>query len=336
LLVVIAIIAVLVGLLLPAVQKVREAANRMKCQNNLKQFGLACHNYHDVTGYLPPGGISLPQDSWWTGAKGTWYVYTLPYMEQGNLYEMIPEFNTPNYDSISGTSPGGSPSLVSLSGGIVPKLPYLRCPSDSYNLDGPYFNYQGSMGPQCAIGPCGVDPFQIYCNGPGDGSTTLPLVYPGYAGSVNHGNVDQASDLRGLFGRLGPKINLASITDGTSNTLMIGENVISKHDHLRDVCTWYGDYWAAFNGGSCHATTIIPINQPIDSSLGYYDFGPNNSECGVAPSNWNVSWGFKSNHGGGANFCFADGSVHFIAQNIDHKTYQYLGCRNDNQFATLP
>src|SRR5713226_10041555 len=128
LLVVIAIIAVLVGLLLPAVQKVREAANRMKCSNNLKQFGLACHSYHDVTGYLPPGGTSLPQDSWWTGAKGTWIVYTLPYMEQENLFHMIPEFATPNYDSISGT--GGSPGLVSVSGGKVPKLPYLRCPSD--------------------------------------------------------------------------------------------------------------------------------------------------------------------------------------------------------------
>src|SRR5437588_4856961 len=90
LLVVIAILAVLTGLLLPAVQKVREAANRMKCQNNLKQFGLACHSYHDVNGYLPPGGATDPPLSWWSGAKGTWIVYTLPYMEQDNLFRMIP------------------------------------------------------------------------------------------------------------------------------------------------------------------------------------------------------------------------------------------------------
>lgn len=332
LLVVIAIIAVLVGLLLPAVQKVRESANRMKCQNNLKQFGLACHSYHDVNGFFPPGGWSNPQASWWSGAKGTWIVFTLPYMEQDNIFKQIPQFATPNYDSISGTNPAGSPSLVSIFGGKVPRLPYGRCPSDDFDPDGPYCNYMGSMGPQCAIGPCGYDPFQIYCNGPGDGSTITPLVVEGYAGSVNHGNVTESSDLRGLFGRLGPKVNIASITDGTSNTIMIGENLVGKHDHLRWVDTWYGDYWAAFNGGACHATTIIPINWVINDKLGYVDC----SDAAHAPSNWNVSWGFKSNHSGGANFVFADGSVHFINQGIDHKLYQWLGCRNDGQPASLP
>jgi prepilin-type processing-associated H-X9-DG protein len=263
-------------------------------------------------------------------------------MEQDNIWKSIPQFATPNYDSISGTTdsngdnPGSRPCLVSVSGGIVPKLPYIRCPSDGYNPDLPSFNYMGSLGPQCVIGPCGVDPNQIYCNGPGDGSTTYPLVYPGYQGSVNHGNVFDAKDLRGMFGRMGPKINMAAVLDGTSNTIMLGENIISKHDHLRDVCTWDGDYWAAYNGGASHASTIIPINTPINDKLGYYDFGPDNSECYRAPSNWNVSWGFKSNHTGGTNFCFVDGSVHFINQNIDHKTYQYLGCRDDGQVVTLP
>src|SRR5437899_9218224 len=92
LLVVIAIIAVLVGLLLPAVQKAREAANRMKCQNNLKQFGLACQNYHDVTGRLPPGGLLYTDPTGadqWGVDKGSWLVYTLPYLEGNALYKQL-------------------------------------------------------------------------------------------------------------------------------------------------------------------------------------------------------------------------------------------------------
>src|SRR5438874_3872333 len=104
LLVVIAIIAVLIGLLLPAVQKVREAANRMKCANNLKQFGLALHTYNDVNGSFPRGGKHLPEGSW--NDKGSWLVYTLPYMEQNNLWQLLADpklfffSNEPQHNSI--------------------------------------------------------------------------------------------------------------------------------------------------------------------------------------------------------------------------------------------
>ena len=99
LLVVIAIIAVLVGLLLPAVQKVREAANRMKCSNNLKQLGLACHMYHDTYKIFPPGAKTIPTGNW-DGDKGSWLVYTLPYVEQDPLFKSIPDFNVPDANSI--------------------------------------------------------------------------------------------------------------------------------------------------------------------------------------------------------------------------------------------
>src|SRR5262249_53880538 len=322
LLVVIAIIGILIGLLLPAVQKIREAANRIKCQNNLKQFGLACQNYHDTQMLFPPGGQI--KGGWWDGAKGTWYTFTLPYMEQDIIWTLIPSLDVPFYDSISGTT--GAPSLVlNLPNNIVPKVHYLRCPSDGFLGDQPYFNYIGSLGPQCAIGPCGdpYNPFQQYCNGAQFGW--------GYVTSPDHGNTFTSSEVRGLFNRLGAKISMASVTDGTSNTIMIGETLVGQHDHLRYVSTWYNDYWAGFNCGASHCTTIVPINYRLTN--------PNDPWCDVpmgSPWNWNVSWGFRSNHTGGTNFVFVDGSVHFVSQSIDHKTYQLLGCRVDGQPASLP
>jgi prepilin-type N-terminal cleavage/methylation domain-containing protein/prepilin-type processing-associated H-X9-DG protein len=356
LLVVIAIIAVLVGLLLPAVQKVREAANRMKCQNNLKQYALACHSYHDVNGYFPPGGKSIPDGSWTAGQKGTWQVFILPYMEQGAIFNLIPEKGTPWYDSITGTAKDittgmANPGLPEASfpclatqlgrpfspadpmGWQIQKLPYARCPSDGYGPDTPYTNYQGSIGPQCAIGHpnCNYNPFQIYCHpkesGLGDWGYSDPNEW------FNHGNSYDSQYIQGMFNRLGAKINMASVTDGTSNTILLGENLPSQHDHL----LWDGGdvYWAHFNGGNAHVTTIIPINYPITET--YEDCVDN---AGQDPqhsfTNWNVSWGFKSRHSGGANFAFVDGSVHFLNQNIDHKTYQLLGCRKDNQTVSLP
>ena len=144
LLVIIAIIGTLIALLLPAVQQVREAAARMQCSNNLKQFGLAMHNYHHARGRFPPGSAFLPGSGWsdvdWSANKGTWLVYTLPYIEEDNLYAQIPNHDTPHFDSIG----------AALRAGVLPRaIPAkLRCPSDYYNYDnGPYSNYVGSLGP---------------------------------------------------------------------------------------------------------------------------------------------------------------------------------------------
>ncbi|HMF13213.1 MAG TPA: DUF1559 domain-containing protein [Gemmataceae bacterium] len=347
LLVVIAIIGILIGLLLPAVQKIREAANRMKCANNLKQLGLACHNYHDVYGLFPPGGKVVP-DWNWTGDRGSWLVWTLPFMEQDNIFNMIPNINDPGtpgsannpltgappYDAIGATTydwtnntPTQGMWLVFNQKGIPfpPKLPYGRCPSDGYDTSNPWVNYVGSLGPQCAIGPCGADPYQTYCQD-----------YPqwGYTWSPDHGNWIISDRIRGMFNRLGAKISFASVTDGTSNTFLLGETTIQCHDHHVNVGTYH---WTHFNGGNAHVSTIMPMNyDTCDPGASWCTpSNPNKTVLNVV-YNWNTSWGFKSYHTQGCNFCFVDGSVHFITQSIEHRTYQLLGCRNDGQPTSLP
>jgi prepilin-type processing-associated H-X9-DG protein len=331
LLVVIAIIGVLIGLLLPAVQKVREAANRIKCTNNLKQLGLACHNYHDVNNWFPPGGIVRPAFSWsqsgggdWSADNGSWLVYTLPYMEQDNIFKpLVTDGLYQNHVNVI---------TVARNQGLLPRtLPYARCPSDDYNALAPASNYQGSMGPSCNNGPCGYDPYQIYCDPSNNG-----LGNWGYTASPNQAQaLDGNYELRGMFTRAqgNALVNISSVPDGLTNTIMVGEGLIASNSHLISAATWNIGGWAAFDtSGASHATTLVPINYPINQN--------DTSYCGTDPAhnsfNWNVSWGFRSRHPGGANFLFGDGSVHYVQQSINHKLYQLLGCRNDGLPASLP
>jgi prepilin-type processing-associated H-X9-DG protein len=329
-LVVNAILALLVALLIPAVQRVREVANRLRCQNNLKQFGLACHAYHDVHQLLPLGGRAVPRGDW--GAdKGSWLVYTLPYVEQDALYRRITAL--PGW-----LEPGRNAMQRAVDEQVLPaRLPIGRCPSDSYRAENPLFtNYVASLGPQCSVGPCGYDPFQKYCNGdrgpqeeprlsPPEPypSTLKPLTFPGYRASPNQGNTDDPSLARGMFTRCGANIRFADATDGLSSTLLIGEALPEENSDLKT-----GEGWFRQFGGSNVGTTIIPINYRSDTDDGYED------KCVHAATsmyNWNVSFGFKLRHVGGTNFVFADGSVRFLRETINHQTYQYLGCRNDGQ-----
>jgi len=323
LLVVIAIIAILIGLLLPAVQKVREAAARTKCSNNFNQFAKALHNYAGRNNdRLPPGGAygvqpsggsynpnNPPNNNDWGSDQGSWHVWVLSDMEQQPLYQQI-NLRLNVYNSVHGTVSGMNPR---------PRPNYLRCPSDDYDQTAPTTNYVGSLGPQCATGGLGGDWNQQYCNGAAFGW--------GYPTSPDHGNSANPADIRGLFNRIGAIITLTMVTtqDGLSNTIAVGESLPGQHDHLAQNIWWH------FNGGASHCSTIVPINA----------LSLSNGPCPGSPAascsrNWNASWGFKSRHSGGANFLFGDGSVKFLPQSIDHGTYQKLGCRNDGQAASPP
>jgi len=328
LLVVIAIIAILIGLLLPAVQKVRAAAARAKCQNNLKQYGLACHMYHDINKVLPPGGNMGTKANWvstnppgnsyygdWAIDRGSWIIYILPYIEQEGLYNQLPQGQDQFGPIVSCPNRTGFSGPVDMTGVLrqFGKLPLNRCPSDDYDPNQTCSNYVGSLGPQCEPGPCGDsnNPFYKYCQ-----PLSAGLGDWGYDWSPDHGNTFDPSQVRGVFNRLGAPINFASVVDGLSNTIFIGETLPLQHDHVLQ------NAWWSFNGGQAHCGTNVPINYRSDGA----------NWCSPALTfrgNWNVSWGFKSRHDGGVNFLFGDGSVRFVKQTIDHRTFQLLGCRND-------
>lgn len=329
LLVVVAIIGVLIGLLLPAVQKVRAAANRMRCANNLKQLGIACHAIHDRDGALPPGGIMLAATNVSTdpvGDKGSWLFYCLPFMEDDALFQKATNLTTPGVSSMV------APITTT-------RLPWMACPADPFNgqinrtTTLANSNYAASGGPMsgrfygcpsCSppITAC-TDPFTpAYGNRPDLGYTSSPI----------SARDNTAAGLRGLFGRpdrVFPTIDkiirfrFADVLDGTSNTLMLGETLPNENRYSVD-----GSSFTASPQGMI-LTTIIPLNTrtPIPPS-------GNASDCNTWGTqifgNWGYSAGFKSEHPGGVNFVFADGSVKFLPQNINMDTLQMLGCRNDN------
>ena len=299
LLVVIAIIAVLVALLLPAVQQAREAARRSQCKNNLKQFGLAMANYHDVSNRFPMGGTIACCDN---GPQIGFIPRLLPYLDQSPIYNQI-NMALPNAYVLP-TSPPATNPIIS-----VP-LSVALCPSDAKignnNLGGfTLTNYDGSAGSMTFGSPngaCNVYTSGVLINGWGDGN--------------------DPNAVSGMGTRGGAAIGIRDVTDGTSQTIHMGEVLPSCNDHSGN-----GGLWRE-NGQSFHAGTAASINDytPCPWANAAQIRFP---ACGNQPNQWNISWGFRSMHTGGAQFLFADGSVHFINQNINYLTYQYLGGRND-------
>jgi prepilin-type N-terminal cleavage/methylation domain-containing protein/prepilin-type processing-associated H-X9-DG protein len=335
LLVVIAIIAVLVGLLLPAVQKVREAAARMSCQNNLKQLALAFHNYESGQGYLPPlkrtNNCAASEPGM---AQRSWVPDILAYVEQGNLlagYNLSQDWwvNADGTAPSTGTSgvldvdPTGNRALVRN------QLKLMYCPSSPQN------RIQDKIANPRKTGACtdyfllnGIqNSFNIAAGLTGADALTVPS-----PGVVEAWTGCGASAVR-------PRSKLSQITDGTSNTIMLGE-CAGRED------VWRGRvmYPADANDTGSNTSCARARGGSWATNDNPYGFGENlNSGCSasngsptsgaIPPSLFKINgsneWGWLlySFHSGGCNVAFADGSVHFLPEGMNIRTLGMLATR---------
>jgi prepilin-type N-terminal cleavage/methylation domain-containing protein/prepilin-type processing-associated H-X9-DG protein len=266
LLVVIAIIAILIGLLLPAVQKVREAANRIKCSNNLKQMGLALHCYVDSYGRFPPAYAATNMDPGWG-----WGSFVLPFLEQAPLYSALGVPMRRFGDGQNPADPKTNPYTQL-------RLPLFRCPSDtgpdlnSIRLNFAMSNYRAVAG---------------------------ATDYPIFTANLDMGGV--------LFQN--SKIRIPDITDGTSNTLALGECLFDVQVDKRAAI------WPGMSGLRDGAIWISDVMWWVDDASADIN--------GPAPQ------AFSSRHPGGAFFVFCDGSVRFFTAGGNVQNLKWLACRND-------
>ena len=310
LLVVIAIIGVLVGLLLPAVQSAREAARRMQCSNNLKQLGLALHNYLDTFKKVPfasnfvdsiaqCGNFALIGNPHYSGN-----VSLLPFLEQGNLYNQI------NFDQ---SIDAGAANRTLLNGRF---LPVFTCPSNALagtgrRADGN--NFSGFNGPvqEGMYRFCGGTMNNTMLN-TRDCTALSPSFCLNADGGINGGWTcvhNSPGSIRGMFARGVTSIGLQNVSDGTSNTIMMGET----KPHF----TEFGALWT-WNV----PTTLFSLK--LNSAF------LKNAER-TRTVNWMNAQGHASYHIGGAQFVFADGSVRFVSESIDYPTYCLAGDRADGK-----
>jgi prepilin-type N-terminal cleavage/methylation domain-containing protein/prepilin-type processing-associated H-X9-DG protein len=300
LLVVIAIIAILIGLLLPAVQKVRDAAQRMQCQNNLHQLGVAVHNFHDAGGSMPtyfgvyPGvGNTYP----WTPGNGSepyggWFLHLLPYVEQGNVYNKVLEdtqssgHNQPYYDNPP-TYGAGQVVVVQYNGHTyVYQTTVETSPGSGYHVHGIWID--GVHEATYKVMQCPSDP-----------TARNGLVY-GYWGATNYlanYNAWTPDPAQGVWAQ---PVRFANITDGLSTTVLFGEGY-QNCDTIGRIAlySWYyhnfGLDWYQ------QANTYMFQDRPLPSAC----------------DNWRA----QSGHSGGMNVCLADGSIRFVAASVSQATW---------------
>jgi prepilin-type N-terminal cleavage/methylation domain-containing protein/prepilin-type processing-associated H-X9-DG protein len=315
LLVVIAIIGILIALLLPAVQKVREAANRAKCANNLKQIGLAVHNYHDTSNAIPPDRIAL---GW-----ATWCVLIMPYLEEDNVFKLW-NLQKRCYEQGDGGGAPNDPTPFNVKTYFCPSR--RAVPTSPTAIPYP----RSHLADSGVARPGGMSDYA--CNGGTDGSTGAFLERTSRTTNppgLNLNNTSPVPPLGTLCLGFGSGTNFAAITDGLSNTLLVGEKYIYPADLGGNGATSDGAVYSSSNGEEDTFRRFVGQSGTL-----YRYIVPTIEDPGINFGLNNAKWAdkaFGSWHPGVCQFVFCDGSVKPIPNNIDIKTLQLLGVRNDGQ-----
>ncbi len=301
LLVVIAIIAILIGLLLPAVQKVREAAARAKCSNNLKQVAIAMHNHHDVYMAFPFGQYNdfYSNDAPWV--RGCWVQPTLPYLEQNTLFQLYDASRKLNGDwaLLCPTKDTFIPSLI--------------CPSDPSSPKTKTFDNNTVTFPN---GSTATEQQGLHTN---------VVVCAGSLGYASNGQ-----KLNGMF-YVKSKTRMADVTDGTSNTLMLSEILVSPDVSANDLRGRYANSWE----GNSWFSTLNPPNSTVADVQQYQGQSLPKAPVTNSGAGTNLYLSARSMHTGGVNSAMGDGSVRFVRDGVTLTNYQAMGSRALGEVVTL-
>ena len=310
LLVVIAIIAVLIALLLPAVQQAREAARRSQCKNNLKQLGLALHNYHDNHNMFPSGFVSNAAPQTAVGSTGataelscwSWGAMIMPFIDQAPMYNLL----QPGTVSLAANLAAGGAQATAL----TTPLSGFMCPSDT----GPSLN---DFNVSYASNAAQTAAFPTYDRrATSNGTDRIAIAKSNYVGVADSGDSGTPAWFPTPYG---PPLGLFSacssngirnITDGTSNTVIVGERAF-KYEGL----TAGAGNALGFGITSVGAPYAGSYSRSALSVYGIPYWGINQSVTAAE----HQTRGFSSTHVGGAHFLMGDGAVRFISDNIDHK-----------------